>query len=49
MMREIREKLSLKYWQRPDVLMQDMDEIRKNYMSSEHENRVEDFSLEEVH
>ena len=31
MMREAREQLSLKYWQRPDVLKQDMEEIHKKY------------------
>jgi hypothetical protein len=31
MMREAREQLSLKYWQRPDVLKRDMEEIHKKY------------------
>ena len=31
MMREARERLSLKYWQQPDVLKQDMEEIHKKY------------------
>ena len=31
MMREAREQLSLKYWQRPDVLKQDMEKIHKKY------------------
>jgi hypothetical protein len=30
-MREIREKLSLKYWKHPDVLMKDMQAIREKY------------------
>jgi len=31
MMREIREKLSEKYWKHPDVLKKDMEAIRKKY------------------
>ena len=31
MMRDIREKLSLKYWKNPDRLKKDMEEIRKKY------------------
>lgn len=31
MMREIREKLSEKYWKHPDILKQEMEEIRKKY------------------
>ncbi len=31
MMREIREKLSEKYWKHPDVLKQEMQEIREKY------------------
>ncbi|MCL2117939.1 MAG: hypothetical protein FWH27_05875 [Planctomycetaceae bacterium] len=31
MMREAREQFSLKYWQRPDVLKQDMEEVRAKY------------------
>ena len=31
MMREIREKLSEKYWKRPDILKKEMKEIRKKY------------------
>lgn len=31
MMREIREKLSEKYWKRPDILKKEMEEIRKKY------------------
>ena len=30
-MREIREKLSEKYWQHTDLLKKDMEEIRKKY------------------
>ena len=61
MMREVREQLSIKYWQRPALLKQDMDEIHKKYSidASEEsqpfsfatcqENMNEDFRLEEVH
>ena len=61
MMREIREQLSLKYWQHPDVLKHDMEEIRKKYsldapeesqpfsFATCQENMNEDFRLEEVH
>lgn len=31
MMREIREKLSKKYWKHPDVLKKEMEAIRKKY------------------
>lgn len=31
MMREIREKLSEKYWKRPDILKKELEEIRKKY------------------
>ncbi|HTA26490.1 MAG TPA: hypothetical protein VK809_01785 [Bacteroidia bacterium] len=31
MMREIREKLSKRYWKHPDVLKKDMEAIRKKY------------------
>ena len=31
MMREIREKLSEKYWMHPDILKKEMEEIRKKY------------------
>lgn len=31
MMREIREKLSERYWQHTEVLKQDMEAIRKKY------------------
>jgi hypothetical protein len=31
MMRDIREKLSLKYWEHPQRLKKDMDAIRKKY------------------
>jgi len=31
MMRDIREKLSEKYWKHPDILKQEMEEIRKKY------------------
>ena len=31
MMREIREKLSDKYWKHPDILKREMEEIRKKY------------------
>lgn len=31
MMREIREKLSEKYWQHPDILKQEMQKIREKY------------------
>lgn len=31
MMREIREKLSEKYWQKPNVLKKEMETIRKKY------------------
>lgn len=30
-MREIREKLSEKYWKHPDILKKDMKEIREKY------------------
>lgn len=30
-MREIREKLSERYWENPDILKQEMEEIRKKY------------------
>lgn len=31
MMREIREKLSEKYWRHPDILKKEMEAIRKKY------------------
>lgn len=31
MMRDIREKLSEKYWKHPDILKKEMEEIRKKY------------------
>jgi len=31
MMREIREKLSEKYWKRPDILKKEMEVIREKY------------------
>lgn len=31
MMREIREKLSERYWKNPDILKKDMEKIRKKY------------------
>lgn len=31
MMRDIREKLSEKYWKHPEVLKKEMEEIRKKY------------------
>lgn len=31
MMREIREKLSEKYWKHPEILKKEMQEIRKKY------------------
>jgi hypothetical protein len=31
MMREIRERLSEKYWKHPDILKKEMEEIRKKY------------------
>ena len=31
MMREIREKLSEKYWKNPDILKKEMEEMRKKY------------------
>jgi len=31
MMREIREKLSEKYWKHPDILKQEMQKIREKY------------------
>lgn len=31
MMREIREKLSDKYWKHPDILKKEMEAIRKKY------------------
>ena len=37
-MREAREQLSLKYWQRPDVLKQDMEKIHKKYSFHAQEN-----------
>ena len=30
-MREIREKLSEKYWKHPEILRQEMDAVRKKY------------------
>lgn len=33
MMREIREKLSMKYWKHPDLLKKDMKAVRKKYMA----------------
>ena len=38
MMREVREQLSLKYWQHPDILKHDMEEIRKKYSLDMPEN-----------
>ena len=31
MMRDIREKLSERYWKHPDILKQEMEAIRKKY------------------
>ena len=31
MMREIREKLSVKYWKHPDILKKEMEAIREKY------------------
>ncbi len=31
MMRDIREKLSEKYWKHPDILKKEMEEIHKKY------------------
>lgn len=31
MMRDIREKLSERYWKHPDILKQEMETIRKKY------------------
>ena len=31
MMREIREKLSERYWKHPDILKKEMEDIRKKY------------------
>jgi hypothetical protein len=31
MMREIREKLSEKYWKHPEILKKEMEEMRKKY------------------
>jgi hypothetical protein len=31
MMREIREKLSEKYWKHPEIMKKDLEEIRKKY------------------
>ena len=31
MMRDIREKLSEKYWKHPDILKKEMEEMRKKY------------------
>ena len=31
MMRDIREKLSEKYWKHPDILKKEMEEIREKY------------------
>jgi hypothetical protein len=31
MMRDIREKLSEKYWKHPDILKEEMEAIRKKY------------------
>lgn len=33
MMREIREKLSKRYWKNPDLLKKDMEVVRKKYMA----------------
>ena len=38
LMRESREQLSIKYWQHPELLKQDLDEIRKKYSSFVSEN-----------
>lgn len=34
-MREIREKLSLRYWKKPEILMKDMATIQKKYQFTE--------------
>jgi hypothetical protein len=39
MMREIREKLSIKYWKNPDILKKDMKEIRSKYNLKINENK----------
>ena len=41
MMREIREKLSEKYWKHPDILKKEMEAIRKKY-------KIEPLTLEKV-
>ena len=39
-MREIREKLSEKYWQRPERLKKDMETIRKKYNLKSSKNKA---------
>ena len=39
MMREIREKLSEKYWQRNNILKQDMEAVRKKYNFNVNDNK----------
>ncbi len=36
MMRDIREKLSEKYWKHPDILKKEMEAIRKKYNIESH-------------
>ncbi len=36
MMRDIREKLSEKYWKHPDILKKEMETIRKKYNIEPH-------------
>jgi hypothetical protein len=33
MMREIREKLSIRYWKKPELLKKEMEAVRKEYLS----------------
>jgi len=40
MMREIREKLSEKYWKHPEVLKRDMDAIHKKYNFKSHASKA---------
>ena len=40
LMREIREKLSGKYWKHPDLLKKEMEEIREKYQFKNHSSSV---------
>jgi hypothetical protein len=46
MMRKAREQLSLKYWQRPEVLKQDMEEIHKKYSFPTREKEINQWNEE---